>query len=277
MKGKLYVVATPIGNLGDISARAVETLRCVDFIAAEDTRVSAKLLNRFQIKTPQMSYFEHNRRQKGEMIVSRLAGGESCALITDAGTPAISDPGSDLVAMCHEAEIEVVAIPGPSAAIAALSICGMDSGRFTFEGFLSTNNKSRRQHLESLRAETRTMVFYEAPHKLAATLEDMLTYLGDRPVALCREITKLHETVIRTTLGAARVRYQTEAPRGEFVLVVAGGDAEPKDAEPSDLLGEVKALIDDGLSLTDAVKTVSRLRSAPRNPLYKQALERFKQ
>ena len=203
MSGKLYIVSTPIGNLGDFSPRARATLEAVDFIAAEDTRVGAKLLAHFDIKKPQISYFEHNRREKGEYIARRIAEGESCALITDAGTPAVSDPGCDLVALCAERGVEVVSVPGCCAAIAALSVAGMECGRFTFEGFLSVNKKSRREHLDELKTERRTMVFYEAPHKLVATLRDMLAAWGDRPVALCREITKLHEEVRRDTLSGA--------------------------------------------------------------------------
>ena len=183
--GKLYVVATPIGNLGDFSPRAIETLETVDFIAAEDTRVGAKLLNKFEIKKPQISYFEHNRKTKGEYIVERILAGESCAIITDAGTPAISDPGVDLVELCAKAGIEVVAVPGCSAVVAALSISGMACGRFTFEGFLSTTTKNRKEHLNEVKFEKRTMVFYEAPHKLLRTLQDMLDCWGDRPIALC--------------------------------------------------------------------------------------------
>ena len=211
--GKLYVVATPIGNLGDFSPRAEETLRQVDFIAAEDTRVGAKLLNHFGIKKPQICYFEHNRRSKGEYIAQRILAGENCAIITDAGTPAISDPGTDLVALCAGLGIEAVAVPGCSAVVSALSISGMACGRFTFEGFLSTTKKSRMEHLNEVKYEKRTMVFYEAPHKLLRTLQDMLDVWGDRPVALCRELTKLHEECIRTTLSRAVEHYTENPPR----------------------------------------------------------------
>lgn len=275
MNGKLYVVATPIGNLSDFSPRAIETLQSVDFIAAEDTRVGAKLLNKFDIHTPQISYFEHNRRQKGEQIVARLLGGESCALITDAGTPAVSDPGTDLVALCAADGIEVVSVPGCCAAVAALSISGMECGRFTFEGFLSTAPKSRREHLSSVKDEPRTMVFYEAPHKLLRTLTDMLNCWGDRELALCREITKLHEEVRRTTLAEAVAHYTENPPRGEFVLVITGCGQKAEDMQPPDLMAELKALIDTGVSLKDAVQQVSRAHSAPKNHLYQQALETF--
>jgi len=275
MSGKLYVVATPIGNLGDLSPRALETLRTVDFIAAEDTRVGAKLLNRFDLHTPQISYFEHNRRQKGEQIVARLLAGESCALITDAGTPAVSDPGTDLVALCAAAAVEVVAVPGCCAAAAALSVSGLECGRFTFEGFLSTTPKNRREHLCAVKDEPRTMVFYEAPHKLLRTLTDMLACWGDRSLALCREITKLHEEVRRTTLREAVAYYTENPPRGEFVLVIAPAAHTEADAAPPDLLGEVGALLDGGASLKDAVQQVSRAHSMPKNSLYQEALRAF--
>lgn len=274
MSGKLYVVATPIGNLGDFSPRAVETLSSVDFIAAEDTRVGAKLLNKFNIKKPQISYFEHNKRQKGQYIASRLLEGESCALITDAGTPAISDPGVDLVDICRDMGIEVVSVPGPSAIITALSISGMDCGRFCFEGFLSTANKSRVKHLEETAGERRTMVFYEAPHKLLRTLRDMLKYYGDRRIALCRELTKLHEEVIRTTLSQAVERYTETPPKGEFVLIIEGlpesaGQDEGPDEE--DMLEEVRALMAEGTPLSSAVKETAKKYNISKNALYKRA------
>lgn len=200
IKGKLYVVGTPIGNLGDLSPRAVKTLEDVDFIAAEDTRVTMKLLNHFGIKKEMVSYFEHNKRERGENICSRIANGETCAIVTDAGMPAISDPGQDLVALCYESGIEVESVPGPTAFATALAISGMDSGRFTFEGFLSVSKKSRREHLEFIKDEKRTMIFYEAPHKLSATLGDLCSTLGDRNIAIVRELTKIHEQVIRTSL-----------------------------------------------------------------------------
>ncbi len=278
MPGKLYVVSTPIGNLGDLSPRALETLRTVDFIAAEDTRVGVKLLNHFGIKKPQISYFEHNRRQKGELLARRMEAGESCALITDAGTPAVSDPGTDLVAICAERGVEVVSVPGCCAAVAALSISGMDCGRFTFEGFLSTSKKSRREHLDELRAEKRTMVFYEAPHKLLRTLEDLLGALGDRPVALCREITKLHEEVVRTTLSQAVQKYTETPPRGEFVLVVGGAPAPQDQGAPDDevLLAEVGALLtSEGCGLMAAVRQVAAQNGVSKNALYQKALRLY--
>ncbi len=225
MSGMLYVVGTPIGNLNDFSPRGLETLQEVDFIAAEDTRVTLKLLNRFEIKKPLVSYHEHNRFEKGTAIVERILAGESCALVTDAGMPAISDPGEELVLQCHLAGVPVVSVPGPSALITALAISGMPSGRFTFEGFLSMNKRSRREHLQEIVNEPRTMIFYEAPHKLLATLKDMLAVLGDRKLALVRELTKIHEDVFRTTLTQAIEHYTQTQPKGEFVLIVNGCDS----------------------------------------------------
>lgn len=278
MSGKLYVVSTPIGNLGDFSPRALETLRSVDFIAAEDTRVGVKLLNHFGIKKPQISYFEHNRRQKGELLARRMEAGESCALITDAGTPAVSDPGTDLVDICAQRGIEVVAVPGCCAAVAALSISGMECGRFTFEGFLSTSKKSRREHLDELRTEKRTMVFYEAPHKLLRTLEDLLDTLGDRPVALCREITKLHEEVVRTTLSQAVQKYTETPPKGEFVLIVGPASQQDDCSAPSDdaLLSEVGDLLQtESCGLMAAVRQVASRYGVSKNALYQKALRLY--
>ena len=273
--GTLYVVATPIGNLGDLSPRAAETLQRVDFIAAEDTRVGAKLLNHFGIKKPQICYFEHNRRTKGEYVAGRLLAGESCALITDAGTPAISDPGTDLVALCAGLGIPVAAVPGCSAVVTALSISGMDCGRFTFEGFLSTTRKTRLAHLNQVKYEKRTMGFYEAPHKLLRTLQDMLDCWGDRQLALCRELTKLHEECFRTTLAQAVAHYTENAPRGEFVLVIAGCANDAIPSPQPDLLAEVGRRMEEGQPLMSAVKQVSREYNAPKNRLYQQALEKY--
>lgn len=274
--GKLYVVATPIGNLGDFSPRAIETLETVDFIAAEDTRVGAKLLNKFEIKKPQVSYFEHNRRTKGDYILSRLLEGESCAIITDAGTPAISDPGVDLVDLCAQNGVEVVAVPGCSAVVAALSISGMACGRFTFEGFLPVPKKERRAHLEEVKTEKRTMVFYEAPHKLQRTLQDMLECWGDRKIALCREITKLHEECFRTTLSEAIAHYEEHPPRGEFVLVIEGCTEVEAPVEEADLLAQVQALVEGGMPLMGAVKQVAKANGASKNKLYQEALDKLK-
>ena len=271
----LYLVPTPIGNLSDISIRCKETLENADFIAAEDTRVSLKLLNHLGIKKSLVSYFEHNKTQKGEMIVERILNGETCALVSDAGSPAISDPGEELVKQCAEAGITVCAIPGPCAAITALSISGQSTGRFCFEGFLSTAKKSRKEHLESLLTEQRTMIFYEAPHKLVNTLTDMAAVFGaERPISLCRELTKLHEEVIRTTLGGAIELYTQNAPKGEFVLIVAGAQPVEKTvATPEDAAKRVAQLMEQGLSRKDAVKQTAQELDLPKNVVYDAALE----
>ena len=270
MAGMLYLVPTPIGNLGDISIRCRETLEQADFIAAEDTRVTLKLLNHLGIKKSLVSYYEHNKTFKGDKIVQRILDGETCALVSDAGSPAISDPGEDLVKQCAQAGIPVCAIPGPCAAITALSISGQATGRFCFEGFLSTAKKSRREHLESLAQERRTMIFYEAPHKLTATLEDLAACFGaDRPVSLCRELTKLHEEVIRTTLGQALERCTQTPPKGEFVLVVAGAPEPVKEGpSQSDAAARLAQLLEQGLSRKDAVKQTARELSLPKNTVY---------
>ena len=222
MSGILYVVGTPIGNLGDMSPRAVETLEAVDFIAAEDTRVTLKLLNHFGIKKPMISYFEHNKYERGEIICQRIISGENCAVVTDAGMPCISDPGELLVKQCREYGIKVSAVPGASAVITALAVSGLPTGRFTFEGFLSVNKKSRREHLNEVKNEKRTMIFYEAPHKLNATLRDMLEAFGDRNTAIVRELTKIHEEVINTTLEKAVAEYAENPLKGEIVLIIEG-------------------------------------------------------
>lgn len=274
MGGILYLVATPIGNLGDFSPRAVAVLEEADFIAAEDTRVSVKLLNHFGIKKPLVSYHQHNQNTAGPAIMQRLLAGETCALVTDAGTPAISDPGEALVRLCADSGVTVQAIPGCCAVISALAVSGLPTGRFTFEGFLSTNKKSRREHLQSLLTEQRTMVFYEAPHKLCGTLDDLLAAFGDRPVALCRELTKLHEEVRRTTLAQAAAYYQENAPKGEFVLVVAG--AEPAE-ETAVTLEEGVAMVQErraaGERMKDAVRQVALDTGLNRNELYTAALK----
>ena len=275
MSGTLYLVPTPIGNLGDLSPRAAETLGAVDFVAAEDTRVTLKLLNHFGIKKPLVAYYRHNTQAGGQTILRRLLAGENCALVSDAGTPAVSDPGEERVGLCVAHGVPVVALPGPCALTTALSVSGLPTGRFTFEGFLAMNKKNRRDHLKSLENEERTMIFYEAPHKLASTLADLCrTFGAERPVALCRELTKLHEEVVRTTLGQALEKYEAEPPRGEFVLVVAG--AAPQAApEPSqeDALARVAQLRGKGLSLKDAAKQVSQELGLPRNQLYALAVE----
>ena len=274
MAGTLYLVPTPIGNLGDISPRAADTLAQVDFIAAEDTRVSMKLLNHLGIKKPMVSYYRHNTDAAGRSILARLLEGQSAALVTDAGTPAVSDPGEDLVALCAQAGVEVIAIPGPCALVTALSVSGLPTGRFTFEGFLAMNKKNRRAHLAQLQGESRTMIFYEAPHKLTATLADLTAAFGqDRRVSLCRELTKLHEEVRRTTLGEACRWYGENPPKGEFVLVVEGAPAaEEKAAALEDGLGRVLELREDGASLRDAVRQAAKELSLSRSALYDLAL-----
>ena len=274
MSAVLYVVGTPIGNLGDLSPRAVEAFESCDFIAAEDTRVTLKLLNSFEIKKPMISYHEHNRFEMSPRIVARLLNGESCVLVTDAGMPAISDPGEDLVRLCGENGVTVQAIPGCCAAVCALAVSGLPTGRFTFEGFLSANKKERREALTRLAAEQRTMVFHEAPHKLRPTLADMLELLGDRPVALCRELTKLHEETIRTTLSGAVALYREKEPRGEYVLVVAGA---PRQEAPALTLAEgvamVQSLRQQGQRMKDAVRRVAEDTGLSRNELYQAALQ----
>ncbi len=275
MSGTLYLVATPIGNLGDFSPRAVETLEAVDFIAAEDTRVSVKLLNHFSIKKPLVSYHEHNHVSAGQSILARLLAGESCALVTDAGTPAVSDPGEDLVRLCAEAGVEVLSIPGCCAAVNALAVSGLPTGRFTFEGFLTVNRKSRRAHLDSLRDERRTMIFHEAPHKLCATLEDLRDTFGpQRRIALCRELTKLHEETVRCTLEEAVERYREAPPKGEFVLVVEGApEADVSAADPEAALARVLDLRRGGMRLKDAAKAVAGETGLSKNELYAAALQ----
>ena len=273
MPGKLYVVGTPIGNLGDMSARAIETLENCDFIAAEDTRVTLKLLNHFDIKKPMISYFEHNRREKGEVILDRILSGETCALVTDAGMPAVSDPGEDLVKLCHENGVTVNAVPGPSAFVAAAALSGMRVGRFTFEGFLSVNKPGRREHLQSIRHEKRTMIFYEAPHKLSATLCDLYEYMGDRKIAIVREITKIHEQVIRTTLQEASERFKEEQLKGEIVLVIEG---ESEDAEEEYTLSQAVEIaqmyIKDGMSPSLAAKQAAKQTGIKKGDIYKSLL-----
>ncbi len=274
MAGTLYLVPTPIGNLGDLSQRVTDTLARADFLAAEDTRVTAKLLNHLGLKKPMVTYHRHNEKHMGQAVLDRLLSGESCALVTDAGTPAISDPGEELVAQCAAQGIPVVSIPGPCALIAALAASGLPTGRFTFEGFLAMNKKNRRAHLDSLRGERRTMLFYEAPHKLAATLRDLAeTFGADRRVSLCRELTKLHEEILRTTLGEAAAKYEAEAPRGEFVLVVAGAEeADEREVTLEDGLALVERLRGEGASLRDAVRHAAKELSLPRNRLYDLAV-----
>lgn len=274
MSGTLFVVGTPIGNLGDISPRALKTLEECDFIAAEDTRVTLKLLNHFEIKKPLISYFEHNRRQKGEYITDRILSGESCAIVTDAGMPAVSDPGEDLVALCHERGIPVSVVPGPSAFVAAIALSGLPVGRFTFEGFLSVSKVSRREHLREVQKEKRTMVFYEAPHKLSATLCDMYSYFGDRKIAIVREITKIHEEVIRTTLKEAAEKYKEESLKGEIVLVIEGYTEDEAD-EPTleDAILKAKEYMNEGMSVSFAAKMAAKDTGIKKGDIYKALQE----
>ena len=270
MPGTLTLVGTPIGNLSDFSPRAVEALKACDFIAAEDTRVSLTLLNHFGIRKPLISYFEHNKRERGEAICRKLEDGENAVLVTDAGMPAISDPGEDLVALCHERGIPVTVIPGPSAGISALAVSGLPTARFTFEGFLSTNRRDRRERLESLKAEQRTMVFYEAPHKLLSTLEDLLSAFGERRICLARELTKLHEEIVRTTLTEAINRYRETSPRGEFVLVVEGASPTAEiPLTPEEAAKIAGAYVEEGLSTSDAAKKAAAETGVKKGDIYR--------
>lgn len=274
MAGKLYVVGTPIGNLSDFSPRAVATLEKVDFIAAEDTRVTVKLLNHFGINKPMLAYYEHNKMERGGDVIARLIGGENCALVSDAGMPAISDPGEDLVRRCYENGIEVESVPGPSALITALAISGMKSGRFCFEGFLSVNKPSRKTHLAEVKKEKRTMIFYEAPHKLPATLKDMYEAFGNRKLAIIRELTKLHEEVVHTTLAEAVNMYDEEhKPRGEYVLIIEGYD-DSKDTEYAfeDAVTLAKQYVKEGNSASFAAKMAAADTGFKKGDIYKQLL-----
>lgn len=275
----LYLVATPIGNLADMSERAIKTLSEVDFIAAEDTRNSLRLLNYFGISKPLVSYYEHNKKERGEEIISRLIGGESCALITDAGTPAISDPGEDLVRLCAENGVTVTAIPGACAMVNALALSALSTVRFVFEGFLPVQKKQRKERLKELSQETRTFILHEAPHKLRATLDDLCEILGDeRKIALCRELTKLNEEITRTTLGEACRLYDEREPRGEYVLVI-DGKKESKSEEKAEvsidvLRDEVNSRISEGMGKNAAIKAVAEAYGMTRNVLYGLLIEK---
>lgn len=270
MSGKLYVVGTPIGNLGDLSPRAVQVLGAVDCIAAEDTRVTVKLLNHFGIRTPLLSYHEHNKKAVGGKIVERLLAGDTFALVSDAGMPAISDPGEDLVDLCHKMGIPVESVPGPSAVVTALALSGLPSGRFCFEGFLSVNKTSRRRHLEQLKNEPRTIVFYEAPHKLCATLEDMLAALGDREIAIVKEITKLHEQVHRTTLAEAVEYYAEHEPKGEYVLILSPAPDAPHDEYTLEQARQIACdYMEQGLSASAAAKAAAADTGFKKGEIYK--------
>ncbi len=267
--GTLYLVATPIGNLADISERALKVLSEVDFVAAEDTRNTGLLLSRFGISKSMVSYFEHNKRERGEMIVARIEAGESCALVTDAGTPAISDPGEDIVKLCAERGVPVVSVPGPCAAIVALTLSALSTGRFVFEGFITTSKSERRERLAELSKEKRTVIIYEAPHKLKSTLDDLLEHFGDRKITLCRELTKLNEEAIRTTIPAAVEYYTENAPRGEYVLVIEGAPESKSDSYPEDVTVHVNMLIDGGLDRMSAMKAAAKQRGVSKSDIYK--------
>lgn len=268
--GKLYVVGSPIGNLGDFSERAQETLKNVDFICAEDTRVTAVLLNKFGIKKPMISYHEHNARERGEEILPRLLEGESCAVITDAGMPCISDPGEELVKLCTEHGIEAVAVPGPTAAMTALAVSGLPTKRFCFEGFLSVTKRIRREHLEELKTVPMTLIFYEAPHKLRNTLEDLLESLGDRRISLCRELTKLHEEVIRGTVSEMIALYKEKEPKGEYVLVVEGAKKAPKEDITAERAAELALkLMEEGMRASEACKEIAKKTGYSKSEIYR--------
>lgn len=274
MSGILYLCATPIGNLEDMTFRAVRMLKEADLIAAEDTRNSIKLLNHFDIHTPMTSYHEHNRREKGPVLIEKLRNGENIVLITDAGMPAVSDPGEDLVRLCAQEGIEVRVVPGASASVSALALSGLDTSRFAFEGFLPVKNRERKQRLESIAPEKRTMIIYEAPHKLLKTLEDLCSTLGeDRAVSLCRELTKKHETVQRTTLGEARSFYSANEPRGEFVLVISGReDAEETNWNDLSVNEHIDFYISQGFDRKEAMKMAAKDRGVSKSELYREAL-----
>lgn len=276
--GILYVVGTPIGNLGDMTYRAVETLKAVDLICAEDTRVTLKLLNHFGIKKPMICYQEHNAAQSGEEILARLQSGQNAAIVTDAGMPCISDPGEKLVKLCAENDIKVEVVPGPSAAISALAISGLGTSRFRFEGFLSVNKRQRFDHLAQVKNAQETLIFYEAPHKLHKTLRDMLEYFGDRKISLCRELTKLHEEVVRTTLSEAVKLYPDKGVKGEFVLVIEGASEDevivPETIEQA--FGQVRLLVEKGVRGADACKEIAKATGFSKGELYTMLVEASK-
>lgn len=275
MCGALYIIGTPIGNLEDITMRQLRLLEEVDFIAAEDTRVTRKLLSHYDIHTPAVSYHEHSGQSVAQSIADRILAGESCGVVTDAGMPCISDPGEPLVKLCHEQGIPMEVVPGPSAAIAALAISGQHTARFTFEGFLSVNQNQRSAHLEQLRQETRTMIFYEAPHKLVNTLHDMLQAFGDREIALCRELTKLHEEVIRTTLSGSITLFEEERyPKGEFVLILRGAEQKNRSKlSAEEALALVMQYREEGKSLKEAAKLAAAESGYSKNELYDMAVK----
>ena len=268
--GRLYVTGTPIGNLSDFSPRALETLETVDFIAAEDTRVTLKLLNHFSVKTPMVSYHEHNKNQKGPEILDRILRGENCALVTDAGMPAISDPGQDLVDLCLEHGVPVVSVPGPTAFATTLALSGMDSRRFLFEGFLDVDKKTRREQLEALKGQTCTLILYEAPHKLSRTLKDLLETLGDRRLCICRELTKVHEEVLRTTLAEAVEAYPSNDLKGELVLIMEGASKEARVFTLEEAVAMAKELLGAGVSKNDAAKEAAKTTGLKKGDIYRE-------
>lgn len=273
-KGILYVVGTPIGNLSDLSPRAAQTLSQVDFIAAEDTRVTVKLLNHLGIKKPMISYFEHNKQFKGEIICERILSGENCAVVTDAGMPCISDPGEELIKQCAERGIKTEVVPGPSAVISALCVSGLSTGRFTFEGFLSVNKKSRKEHLESLVNEKRTMIFYEAPHKLSNTLADFYKAFPDRKLTIARELTKLHEDIIRTTTTEAFEKYSDSSLKGEIVLILEGASTDESVQEYTleDAVSMARKMIEEGAKPTQAAKDAASFTGQKKNDIYRELI-----
>lgn len=270
--GKLFIIGTPIGNLSDMTFRAVEALKNVDFICAEDTRVSAKLLNYFEIKKPMVSYHRHNCDSVGRAVLDRIIAGENCGIVTDAGMPCISDPGEDLVRLCAENGVEVVVVPGPTAVASAVAISGLSTARFSFEGFLSTTKRLRNEHLASVKDDRRTLVFYEAPHKLIYTLRDMLEYFGDRRISICRELTKIHEEVIRTTLSGAVEYYENQTPKGEFVLVIEGAEEAVEEESIEVAFEQVKSLVEKGMRGADACKQIAKATGFSKGELYSMLL-----
>lgn len=275
MPGTLYVLGTPIGNISDITLRALDILSEVDFIAAEDTRVTLKLLNKYDIKKQLVSYHDHSSRLCADNIINRLMAGESCAVVTDAGMPCISDPGEGLVKLCYENEIPVKVVPGPSAVVSALAISGLDTSRFSFEGFLSVTKKQRNEHLEQVKNNTNTMIFYEAPHKLMNTLSDMLKVFGDRKISLCRELTKVYEEVIRCTISEAISYYENKSPKGEYVLVIEGAKPEEKQEFTIEQAVDIVCdLIEKGEKTITACKTVAAQTGYKKSELYQLVNER---
>jgi 16S rRNA (cytidine1402-2'-O)-methyltransferase len=275
LKGCLYVTGTPIGNLSDMSERVKKVLSEVDFIAAEDTRVTGKLLQVIGTKKPMISYFEHNKREKGEIIISRIKEGESCALVSDAGMPAISDPGEDLVKLAYEEGVQVFCVPGPSATVSALAISGLETGRSSFEGFLSTNKSERRAHLEEIKNYKNTLIFYEAPHKLLDTLKAMLEVLGDRKISVVKELTKINEKVHLTTLSGAVDFYTENTPKGEFVLVIEGAKKQDEEQfwENMSISEHVAHYLEEGCEKMDAMKKTARDRGVSKSVIYKEYTE----